>query len=92
MRDFVVDAITHESPDGVIPRACLYIAGVPGVGKTVSVMEVMRGLLAEAKAGTAPKFRFAEVNALRLPSAQHVYSKLAEVLTGAPPQRPCNLL
>ena len=64
------------------PRS-LYIAGVPGTGKTASVMEVMRGLLAEAKAGGAAPFRFAEINALRLPSPKHLYARVVEALTGA---------
>eukprot|EP00892_Ulva_mutabilis_P011095 jgi/Ulvmu1/8358/UM042_0064.1 len=72
-----------EGGDGFsgAPRS-LYIAGVPGTGKTASVMEVMRGLLAEAAAGGVPQFRFAEINALRLPSPKHLYPRVAEALTG----------
>ena len=83
VRDFIIDAISHPDLDEALPRACMYIAGVPGVGKTASVMEVVRELLNEAQAGHVPAFQFAEVNALRLPSPQHIYSRLAEVLTGA---------
>jgi Cdc6-like AAA superfamily ATPase len=82
VRNFIVDAITHD-PSGTLPRPCLYVAGVPGVGKTASVLEVVRTLLTEAKAGQVPAFQFAEVNALRLPSTQHAYSRIAEILTGA---------
>lgn len=85
VKDFVVDAVCHKSADGSLPRRCLYIAGVPGTGKTASVMEVMRDLQADASAGKLPTFQFAEINALRLPSAQHVYSRLVEILMGACP-------
>jgi Cdc6-like AAA superfamily ATPase len=82
VKDFVIDAVCHKSTDGSVPRGCLYIAGVPGTGKTASVMEVIRDLQADARAGKLPKFQFAEINALRLPRAQHVYSRLVEILMG----------
>lgn len=53
--------------------------GVPGTGKTATVREVMRGLRARADAGQLPRFRLVEVNALRLPSPQHVYVHLYRV-------------
>lgn len=84
VRDFVTDAVLHESEGGSLPRACLYISGVPGTGKTACVTEVMRTLDAEAKAGKLPPFQFSMINALRLPTAQHMYSHLARILTGAP--------
>ena len=83
VREFVSDAVSHIGADGVMPRPCLYIAGVPGVGKTACVLEVMRRLLADSESGKLPGFEFAEINALRLPAPQHVYSRLAQILTGA---------
>ena len=63
---------------------CLYVAGVPGTGKTAMVRQVMRGLRARADAGQLPAFRFVEINALRLPTPQHAYVQLHRV-------RPCAL-
>jgi origin recognition complex subunit 1 len=57
----------------------LYICGVPGTGKTASVMEVLGGAREAARAAGA---QFVAVNCLQLPSAQHVYSRLWEKLSG----------
>ncbi|CAL8469764.1 g9306 [Coccomyxa elongata] len=61
---------------------CLYVAGVPGTGKTATVHEVMRQLRGRAESGELPAFRFVEINALRLPSPQHAYVHLYRALTG----------
>lgn len=99
IRNFVLDALSEASAGpaagdasdsdgcgavGGVPRS-LYIAGVPGTGKTASVMEVVRGLLADVKAERIAPFRFAEVNALRLPSPKHLYARVVEAITGTPP-------
>jgi origin recognition complex subunit 1 len=57
----------------------MYICGIPGTGKTACVMEVLRGLQGRAlEAGV----QLVSINALSLPSPQHMYSKLWERLTG----------
>ena len=61
---------------------CLYISGVPGTGKTATVLEVMRKFKRMAENQQVPPFQFVELNALRLPTAQHAYSYLLEQLTG----------
>ena len=61
---------------------CLYISGVPGTGKTATVLEVMRRFKKKAERQEVPQFQFVELNALRLPTAQHAYSFLLEQLTG----------
>ena len=58
---------------------CLYVSGVPGTGKTASVLEVMKGLRKAVEAEDLPNFQFVELNSLRLPSAQHIYTHLLEV-------------
>ena len=58
---------------------CLYVSGVPGTGKTASVLEVMKGLRKAVEAEDLPNFQFVELNSLRLPSAQHIYTHLFEV-------------
>ena len=68
-----------------MPRAedgtgrCLYVSGIPGTGKTATVLEVMRGFRRKAEAGECGHFQFVEINGLRLPSPQHAYSALHEV-------------
>ena len=57
----------------------LYVSGVPGTGKTASVLEVMAGAKARVKAGSLPGFQFVEINVLRLPSPHHAYTRLLEV-------------
>ncbi len=58
---------------------CLYVAGVPGTGKTATVHEVIRQLRSQMDDGDLPAFRFVEINALRLPSPQHAYVQLYRV-------------
>jgi Cdc6-like AAA superfamily ATPase len=69
-----------EAMDCASDRSVLYICGVPGTGKTASVMEVLGGLRAEAQQKGA---QFVAINCLQLPSPAHVYSKVWERLTGA---------
>ena len=64
------------------PGKCLYISGIPGTGKTASVLEVIRSFSRESEQGLHQKFHFIEINGLHLPSPQHVYSQLCEALTG----------
>lgn len=61
---------------------CLYISGVPGTGKTATVLEVMKGLRSKVDSGELPPYRFVEINGLRLPSPEHAYTVLHEALTG----------
>lgn len=61
---------------------CLYVSGVPGTGKTATVLEVMRSLIQRSAEGSLPPFQVIHVNALRLPSPQHIFSVLYEELMG----------
>lgn len=58
---------------------CLYVSGVPGTGKTASVLEVIKGLRKAVEIDSLPNFQFVELNSLRLPSPQHIYTHLFEV-------------
>ena len=58
---------------------CLYVSGVPGTGKTATVMETIRSLRRKSEAGRLPAFQFVDINSLRLPSPQHAYTQLYEV-------------
>ncbi|KAA6424992.1 MAG: origin recognition complex subunit 1-like [Trebouxia sp. A1-2] len=75
---FVEESLTAGSSSG----RCLYVSGVPGTGKTATVLETMRSLRRKAEAGHLPAFQFVEINSLRLPSPQHAYTHLYEALTG----------
>ncbi|KAG2449488.1 hypothetical protein HYH02_005632 [Chlamydomonas schloesseri] len=57
----------------------LYICGVPGTGKTACCMEVLGGVRQQAQASGV---QLVILNALQLPSPQHVYSKLWERMSG----------
>nr|GMC68514.1 origin of replication complex subunit 1A-like [Ipomoea batatas]GMD16783.1 origin of replication complex subunit 1A-like [Ipomoea batatas] len=61
---------------------CLYIHGVPGTGKTMSVLSVMRNLKSEVDAGSIKPYCFVEFNGLKLASPEHIYSVIYEALNG----------
>ncbi|XP_031281563.1 origin of replication complex subunit 1B-like [Pistacia vera] len=61
---------------------CLYIHGVPGTGKTMSVLSVMRNLKSEVEAGSIRPYSFVEVNGLKLASPENIYRVIYEALSG----------
>ncbi|XP_031742568.1 origin of replication complex subunit 1-like [Cucumis sativus] len=61
---------------------CLYIYGVPGTGKTMSVLSVMRNLRAKVDAGNLRPHCFVEVNGLKLAAPENIYRVIHEALTG----------
>ncbi|XP_031484918.1 origin of replication complex subunit 1B-like [Nymphaea colorata] len=61
---------------------CLYIHGVPGTGKTMSVLAVMRNLKSEVDRGTIPSYRFVEINGLKLATPENIYRVIYEALSG----------
>ncbi|CAN6469548.1 unnamed protein product [Victoria cruziana] len=75
---FVKGAIGGEKCLG----RCLYIHGVPGTGKTMSVLAVMRTLKSEVDRGTLPPYRFVEINGLKLATPENIYRVIYEALTG----------
>ncbi|KAK4689006.1 origin recognition complex subunit 1, partial [Tremellales sp. Uapishka_1] len=62
---------------------CLYIAGVPGTGKTATVHAVVKELKRKAEDGELPPFSYVEINGLKIPSPQHAYVVLWEAISGA---------
>ncbi|CAA0805789.1 Origin of replication complex subunit 1A [Striga hermonthica] len=75
---FIKGAICDEQCLG----RCLYIHGVPGTGKTMSVLAVMRHLMSEVDAGSIRPYCFVEINGLKLASPENIYSVIYEGLTG----------
>ncbi|XP_010519744.1 PREDICTED: origin of replication complex subunit 1B-like [Tarenaya hassleriana] len=61
---------------------CMYIHGVPGTGKTISVLSVMKNLKAEVEAGSIRPYCFVEINGLKLASPENIYSVIYEALSG----------
>ncbi|KAL2332171.1 hypothetical protein Fmac_019752 [Flemingia macrophylla] len=61
---------------------CLYIHGVPGTGKTMSVLSVMRSLKSEVDAGNIKPYTFVEVNGLKLATPENIYRVVYESLNG----------
>ncbi|OVA02359.1 Bromo adjacent homology (BAH) domain [Macleaya cordata] len=61
---------------------CLYIHGVPGTGKTMSVLAVMRNLRSEVDAGSIRPYCFVEINGLKLASPENIYRVIYETLSG----------
>ncbi|PKI42515.1 hypothetical protein CRG98_037104 [Punica granatum] len=61
---------------------CLYIHGVPGTGKTMTVLAVMRNLKSEVDAGSIKPYCFVDINGLKLASPENIYRVIYEALTG----------
>ncbi|KAL8210453.1 hypothetical protein R6Q57_004890 [Mikania cordata] len=61
---------------------CLYIHGVPGTGKTMSVLAVMRSLRSEVDAEITKPYSFVEINGLKLAAPENIYRVIYEALTG----------
>ncbi|RDX81697.1 Origin of replication complex subunit 1A, partial [Mucuna pruriens] len=75
---FMKGAISDEQCLG----RCLYIHGVPGTGKTMSVLSVMRSLKSEVDAGNIKPYSFVEINGLKLASPENIYRVIYEALNG----------
>ncbi len=60
----------------------LYISGMPGTGKTATVIATINELRSESLKGDLPEFHFVEINCLRLQAPASAYSVLWRGLTG----------
>ena len=70
-----VEAKLREGTGG-----CCYISGVPGTGKTATVMEVIRYL--QDNKEDYPDFNFYAMNGMRLTSPEQAYVEMWQQLTG----------
>ncbi|XP_032624311.1 origin recognition complex subunit 1 isoform X3 [Chelonoidis abingdonii] len=61
---------------------CMYISGVPGTGKTVTVHEVIRCLQQAAENDELPSFQFIEINGMKLTDPHQAYVQILQLLTG----------
>ncbi|KAK4780084.1 hypothetical protein SAY87_016190 [Trapa incisa] len=64
------------------PGRCLYIHGVPGTGKTMTVLAVMRNLKSQVDDGVLKPYCFVDINGLKLASPENIYKVIYEALTG----------
>ena len=62
----------------------LYISGMPGTGKTATVRQIARELNKlttkrnRARNKSLPQFEFHEINAMKLPTPEHLYTELCK--------------
>jgi len=74
---FLKDAVTRKTRSG-----CMYIAGMPGTGKTATVHECIAALREKASQGEIQRFSYVEINGMRVPTPLHAYSLLWRTLSG----------
>ena len=55
------------------------ISGVPGTGKTATVLDVAANLKEAAAEGSLPPFKFVEVNGMRLTEPRQAYVAILKV-------------
>jgi Cdc6-like AAA superfamily ATPase len=72
IRDFLTKGLTSGGLG-----SSLYISGAPGTGKTALVMEVVRDLESLSKGKHLPAFSFISINAMKLATAEELYTQLA---------------
>ncbi|CAN0162790.1 unnamed protein product [Pylaiella littoralis] len=67
----------------------LFVAGMPGTGKTATAHEVIRELKGQQARGLLPKFKLVELNGMRLTDPHQAYPQLWMSLSGemASPRR-----
>lgn len=80
-RETIQNSIREAIVERNLTRA-LYISGMPGTGKTATVVASIRALLVEARQVLIPEFQFVEINCLRLHSPSDAYTVLWRHLSG----------
>jgi len=71
IKQFLSDAIRSGGRS-----QCLYVSGMPGTGKTASVLEVISGLQKASETDSCPNFTFAHVNGMCLSSPSGVFPEI----------------
>nr|XP_026690548.1 origin recognition complex subunit 1-like [Ciona intestinalis] len=73
---------------------CMYISGVPGTGKTATVMEVLSALRQSVDDGDLEDFEYIEINGMRLTDPRQIYVQILKKLMGfkATPNHAAQLL
>ena len=58
---------------------CMYISGMPGVGKTALVREVARYLVGAVEEDMLPSFKFVEVNGMKVTAPPKIFVSIVMV-------------
>ncbi|KAK0531844.1 Origin recognition complex, subunit 1 [Tilletia horrida] len=74
----ILDTVTDALRDRA--GACTYVAGCPGTGKTATVRSVVRRLHRYVDDGRLERFKFVEINGMKLGDPSEVYVRLWEAL------------
>ncbi|KAI3865264.1 hypothetical protein MKX03_012854 [Papaver bracteatum] len=69
----IIEFVKGAVSNGQCRGHCLYIHGVPGTGKTMSVLAAMRNLRSEVDAGRISPYCFVEISGLKLASPENIY-------------------
>ena len=80
-REKIQNSIREAIVERNLTRA-LYISGMPGTGKTATVVASIRALILEARRNEIPEFQFVEINCLRLHTPSDAYTVLWRHLSG----------
>lgn len=72
IREFIRTAVKSTGSSGNV----LYISGVPGTGKTASVLSVVKQMKSERSTSDVSKFEFAYINSMKLNSPSDLYLDL----------------
>ena len=59
--------------------SCMLISGMPGTGKTATVLKVTEALKEAAVEGSLPSFNFVEVNGMKLTDPKQAYAVILKV-------------
>ncbi|OQR77803.1 origin recognition complex subunit 1-like [Tropilaelaps mercedesae] len=86
--DFVESRLADEI------GGCMYISGVPGTGKTATVREVMEALNKAQRDDEVTKFKYIEINGMKLTEPHQAYVQILKQLTGkkATPEHAADIL
>lgn len=74
--NFIEDKLNHNT------GGCLYISGVPGTGKTATTQEVIAAIRKEVEEEHLPKFKYVELNGMRMTRPKQAYAAIWSQLTG----------
>ena len=80
-REKIQNSIREAIVQRDLTRA-LYISGMPGTGKTATVVASIRALMLESRRNEIPEFQFVEINCLRLHTPSDAYTVLWRHLSG----------
>ena len=82
-RDQVYNSLRGAIENRGVAAKPLYVSGMPGTGKTATVLATVNELKKEVEQGKLPDFNFLEINCLRLQAPAQAYTVLWRGINGA---------